>query len=156
MTSTINELNSIVQDFSGRMMNIPETDFSSKPTPGKWSRKEVVGHLIDSGQNNLRRFICGQYETPAPKIVYDQDFWVEANAYQHYKQEDIIALWKLTNAQISSVLTNMKPENSKKTVRSSKDSDEEKTLEWVASDYVKHMKHHLNQVVENAFEISYP
>jgi len=156
MKNTINEINAIVQDFSDRMLDIPETEFSSRPRPEKWSQKEVVGHLIDSGQNNLRRFICGQYEATPPKIVYDQDFWVLANGYQEYNQKDIITLWKLTNGQISSVLTNMKSENRQKTARTSNDSDEEKTLEWLASDYVKHMQHHLNQIFENAFAITYP
>lgn len=156
MKNTINELNTIVEEFSKNMMEIPDSDFSAKPRPEKWSKKEVVGHLIDSGQNNLRRFICGQYETTPPKIVYDQDFWVTANKYQHYRQKDIIDLWKLTNAQISSVLASMPETNYSKTARSTKDTDEERTLEWLAEDYVKHMKHHLNQIFEKAFNITYP
>lgn len=156
MTHTINELNAIVQDFSERMMRIPKALFDSKPRPEKWSKKEVVGHLIDSGQNNLRRFICGQYEAPSSKIVYDQDFWVTANGYQTYKQKDIIELWKLTNHQISSVLANMAVENYTKTVKTDKYSEETRTLEWLAADYVKHMKHHLNQIFDNAFDITYP
>lgn len=156
MTHTINELNAIVQDFSERMMRIPKALFDSKPRPEKWSKKEVVGHLIDSGQNNLRRFICSQYEAPSSKIVYDQDFWVTANGYQTYKQKDIIELWKLTNHQISSVLANMAVENYTKTVKTDKYSEETRTLEWLAADYVKHMKHHLNQIFDNAFDITYP
>jgi hypothetical protein len=156
MKNTINELNTIVKEFSTTMMEIPDSDFSTKPQQKKWSKKEIVGHLIDSGQNNLRRFICGQYESIPPKIVYDQDFWVAANNYQQYDQKDIIELWKLTNTQISSILAGMPETNYKKTARSTKDTDEEKTLEWLAADYVKHMKHHLNQIFEKSFDITYP
>ena len=156
MKNTVDELNVLVQQFSERMMQIPEADFSAKPRPEKWSKKEVVGHLIDSGQNNLRRFICGQYEINPPKIVYRQDFWVAANLYQQYAQKDIIDLWKLTNHQISYVLNSMPKANHNKKVKSSQHSDDEKTLEWLAADYVKHMKHHLNQIFDNVFEITYP
>ncbi len=156
MKNTIHELDAIVQEFYKRLIQIPETDFVAKPRPEKWSKKEVVGHLIDSGQNNLRRFVCGQYETVPPKIVYDQDFWVAANGYQQYKKEDIITLWKLTNAQISCILTRMAAENYRKTAKTDKHSEDEKTLEWLAADYVKHLKHHLNQIFENAFDITYP
>lgn len=156
MKNTISELETIVENYSARMSSIAEAEFSSKPQPGKWSKKEVVGHLIDSGQNNLRRFICGQYEETPPKIVYQQDFWVAANGYQEYSQENIINLWKLTNGQISAVLKNMPSENYLNTVKTDRYSETEKTLEWLAADYVKHMKHHLNQIFENAFAITYP
>lgn len=156
MKKIIVELDSIVTEFSGRLMRLAENDFAATLKPGKWSKKEIVGHLIDSGQNNLRRFICGQYESIPPKIVYDQDFWVASNLYQQYKKEDIIQLWKLTNAQISYVLTSMPAHNKTKTARTDKSSEEEKTLHWLAADYVKHMKHHLNQIFDNSFDITYP
>ena len=156
MKKIIEELDSIVTEFSIKLMRHSENDLAAKLKPGKWSKKEIVGHLIDSGQNNLRRFICGQYESVPPKIVYDQDFWVASNQYHQYKKEDIIQLWKLTNAQISYVLTSMPEKNHTKTTRTDQSSEDEKTLHWLAADYVKHMKHHLNQIFENSFDIIYP
>jgi hypothetical protein len=102
MKNTINELQSLLNEYSIKFAAISEPDFSHKPLPTKWSKKEVVGHLIDSAQNNLRRFIVAQYE-PQPKIVYDQDFWVNANGYQQMKKEEVISLWKLVNERICSV-----------------------------------------------------
>src|SRR5687767_13139309 len=104
MQTVIDELNLVVDTFAAKIAKIPEPDFSNKPLPHKWSKKEVLGHLIDSGQNNMRRFICGQYESVPPKIVYDQDFWVAANNYRNLEKENVIALWKLVNRQISSIL----------------------------------------------------
>jgi DinB superfamily len=60
MKSVTTELITIITDFSNRIAEIPEAEFSAKPNPTKWSKKEVLGHLIDSAENNLRRFICGQ------------------------------------------------------------------------------------------------
>jgi len=97
MKNVIRELRALVAEYSIKFNAIHDSEFSNKPLPHKWSKKEVVGHLIDWAQNNLRRFIVAQYEPQPPKIVYDQDFRVKANGYQQMKKEDVIALWKLVN-----------------------------------------------------------
>jgi DinB superfamily len=148
------ELKSIVEEFATKISTIPESEFSAKPQLNKWSKKEVLGHLIDSAENNLRRFICGQYETPAPKIKYNQDFWVSANQYQTTPSKDVIENWRLINLKIGRILNQMPKENYSKTC----DFGDGKflTLEWLATDYVKHLKHHLNQIIPQSFDIVYP
>jgi hypothetical protein len=59
---------------------IGEPAFSSKPAPGKWSKKQIIGHLIDSATNNHQRFVRAQFET-RPRIYYDQNKW---NEYSYY------------------------------------------------------------------------
>ena len=151
MQNIVNDLDRTVNAYSEKFMSIPDHEFSAKPNPEKWSRKEVVGHLIDSAQNNLRRFIVGQYENVPSKIVYDQDFWVAANGYQQMDKNEIVLLWKLINQRICSVLSNMPETNYAKISITS----EAHTLEWLAEDYVKHMKHHINQVIPGSFDIIY-
>ena len=155
MEKTIDELNGIVDAFLTKIKSIPENEFSKKPLPDKWSKKEVLGHLIDSGQNNLRRFICGQYEKTPPKITYDQDFWVAANGYQQMKKEDVIVLWRLINQRISEVIRNMPVENYTLSCDTGKDRIDLHPLQWLANDYVKHMKHHLNQILPGSFDVIY-
>jgi len=155
MQQVVNELNTVVTQFADKIGKFSEAELSEKPLPNKWSKKEVVGHLIDSGQNNLRRFIAGQYET-SPKIVYDQDFWVNANNYQQMSGKDVIELWRLVNKQIANVLARMSAERYNKTCNTSKGEVQLRSLEWLAEDYVKHMKHHLNQVIKGSFDIVYP
>ena len=135
---------------------MPENDFSAKPSPVKWSKKEVLGHLIDSAQNNLRRFICGQYEAVPSKIVYDHDHWVTLNAYQQAESKEIIALWVLLNKRIASVLEKMPSISYSNLSDTGKNSISTHSLEWLASDYVKHLKHHLNQILPHSFDIRYP
>lgn len=148
------ELQGIIENFTIKISAISEPEFSAKPLARKWSRKEVLGHLIDSAENNLRRFICGQYEVPAPKIKYQQDFWVAANQYQHTPSKDVIENWRLINLKICRALQQMPIENYSKNC----DFGDWKflTLEWLAIDYVKHLKHHLNQIIPNSFDIVYP
>src|SRR5436190_10055554 len=143
MQTTIMELEEIVALFSNKLNQLSEEELSVKKIPGKWSRKEVIGHLIDSAQNNLRRFICGQYEKEPPAIIYAQNFWVEANGYNKMNKEDIISLWKLINERICAVLQNMPVENYSRNCNTGKDAVELHSLQWLAEDYNKHLKHHL-------------
>jgi hypothetical protein len=156
MEATISELNTIVSDYSLKIGAIPEQGFSIKPSPNKWSKKEVLGHLIDSAQNNLRRFICAQYETSPPKIVYEQDYWVRANAYQQMDTKEVIGLWILINSRVAAVLEQMPSNAYARECDTGKNSASLHSLEWLANDYVKHLKHHLNQIIPNSFDIAYP
>ena len=152
MKNVILELRQIVTDFNQKINAIPDADFSAKPLPDKWSKKEVIGHLIDSAQNNLRRFICGQYEVPPPAITYQQDFWVDSNGYQYMNRPEIMQLWVLINGRICAVLENMPEGNYSKQCN----TGNLHTLEWLAADYVKHMKHHINQIISGSFNVVYP
>ena len=153
MKKTIEELDQIIRDYARKISEISESEFSAKPNPTKWSKKEVVGHLIDSAQNNLRRFICGQYESSPPKIVYDQDRWVASNNYIQMDSQEIIELWKLINKRIIAILKQMRSTNYSLNCDTGKDASNLHSLEWLADDYVKHMKHHLNQIIPNSFDI---
>jgi hypothetical protein len=155
MNHTIQELEQIVKSYADKFNSMSDIEFSAKPHADKWSKKQVVGHMIDSAQNNLRRFICGQYESTPPKIVYDQNFWVEANGYQNTTKEDVIMQWKLINLSICSVLRNMSPENYSKVADTERDKIQLHSLEWLAADYVRHLKHHVNQVIPKSFDVVY-
>ena len=155
MEKIITELHEIILAFSVRIKEIETNEFIAKPNPAKWSKKEVLGHLIDSAHNNLRRFVAGQYEQQ-PNIVYDQDFWVSINDYQHMNDADVIALWKLLNERIIAVLNKMPLEYYNRSCDTGKISPSIHTMQWLAADYVKHLKHHLNQIIAGSFNITYP
>ncbi|HRI80392.1 MAG TPA: DinB family protein [Cyclobacteriaceae bacterium] len=154
MKDTVRELEGIVSLYAKAFDRISEEEFSKKPLPNKWSKKEVLGHLIDSAQNNLRRFIAGQYENN-PKIFYEQDFWVQAEGYQQAPAKDVILFWKLINEKICRVLSAMDPANYSRKADTGKQSVNLLTLEFLAEDYVKHMKHHINQIIPGSYDIIY-
>lgn len=156
MKEVAEELNQIIDDFVLKINKIPDEEFSAKPLPHKWSKKEVLGHLIDSALNNHRRFVCGQYEPTPPKIRYDQDFWAKANDYQNSKKEDVILLWKLINKKIGDTLSVMPEQNYSRTCNTGEETEQLHSIEWLAIDYVKHLKHHLNQIIAGSFAITYP
>ena len=143
MEKSIQQLQSIIDNYSGQLDSLHEDEWIHKPNPAKWSRKEVLGHLIDSAQNNIRRFIVAQYEDK-PKIVYAQDNWVAAANYQNYVTKDLVDLWMLLNKHICMVLKNI-PEGAEERLS---ETSEPHSIKWLAADYNKHLLHHLHQVLD--------
>ncbi|HTF17852.1 MAG TPA: DinB family protein [Chryseolinea sp.] len=140
-------LRQLTADYATRLQQIDDDTFGAKPRPEKWSKKEILGHLIDSAENNLRRFITTQYEAEPPHIVYDQDFWVTANDYNQVAAHELVSLWKLLNNRIAAVLENLPASKSEKLCNTGKGVDEFHTLRFLAVDYLAHAEHHLKQLM---------
>src|SRR5580658_1586876 len=138
-------LQKIIGQFSPLLSQIEESKFISKPSPEKWSKKEILGHLIDSAQNNIRRFIVAQYED-LPLVNYRQDEWVRLAGYQTYTKEELVQLWTLLNKHLYRVLALMTNEGTKRKCLTR--SGEAYSMEWLAADYNKHMLHHLHQIMD--------
>lgn len=129
---------------------INESDFTHKPAPGKWSKKEILGHLIVSATNNHHRFVRAQFEELVV-VPYAQDEW---NAVSHFNDMDtahVINFWAIYNQHLVELIKRMPTENLARICVVGKD---EVTLEWLIEDYVAHMEHHLRQIVgaENVLE----
>jgi hypothetical protein len=122
---------------------IPEDAASKKPAPTKWSKKEILGHLIDSAANNHQRFMRLQLQTEISLPGYDQDDWVRLNRYQQRTWNEIVTLWSAYNRHLASVIESL-DDSALGHVWHSPDGDV--TLEFIASDYVRHLKHHLAQI----------
>ena len=135
-------LEAIISHYHPALKSLDESALAHKPSPAKWSKKEIMGHLIDSAQSNIRRFIVAQYEEN-PTINYNQEKWVAISAYQKWNSNDLIELWHLLNKQICGILKNTSSETAQRLCM----TEELHSIEWVAQDYIKHLKHHLHQVL---------
>ena len=78
----VSALASVVAHALPLLSAISEDAASKKPAPNKWSKKEILGHLIDSAANNHQRFMRLQLQTEISLPGYDQDDWVRLNHYQ--------------------------------------------------------------------------
>lgn len=134
-----------VNSVSAWFLSQDDEQLSARPAPGKWSRKEIIGHLCDSAMNNIQRFIRGQYEENS-RINYEQDNWVSLSAYNSRSKEELIALWSSLNKHLCRIIEHMPPENHNRTCIMMSLGNETKsyTLKWIAEDYLRHMEHHLN------------
>ena len=120
-------------------------DWESRTVPGKWSNKEIIGHLTDSAMINLQRFVRCTYEENF-KLIYEQNEWVAAQHYQNMDIDDLLKLWQLVNLQITRVLSNYPANRLQAQCDSSKNGVGLHTVEWLANDYVEHLQHHLDQI----------
>ena len=136
------DLQAIISHYHPALKSQDEFGLAHKPSPAKWSKKEIIGHLIDSAQSNIRRFIAAQYEEN-PTIVYNQEKSVIIAGYQHWNSNDLIDLWYLLNRQICEILKNTSSETAQRQCW----TEELHTIEWLAHDYLKHLKHHMHQVL---------
>ena len=143
MQKIASQLVTLIDQHTKALHAISADKMEYKPSATKWSKKEIIGHMADSAQNNIRRFVVAQYED-APHIVYNQDQWVAISNYQQYKTADLIGLWQLLNKHIVVILKNISPEMAKRTCQ----TQDLHTIEWLADDYVKHLRHHLHQVLD--------
>ena len=145
MQKIIGDLKAALEKYRILLEQISETDFSVKSAPEKWSKKEELGHIIDSAQNNIQRFIRVQYEENV-HIMYHPDNWVAFNDYQSRDLKELLELWYLLNKQIIAILKRM-PASAYETLMSfDKDASVKNTALFVAEDYVKHMVHHLESI----------
>ena len=152
METTIQHLTKLVGIYTRRLEALTDETYAWEPHPQKWSKKEILGHLVDSAQNNIRRFIVCQYEDK-PMIAYDQDAWVKYTNYQDYPVADLIQLWTLLNRHMCIVLANIGPEAAlRKCVMG---HGEPQTIKWLAADYCDHLLHHLHQILD-LDPIAYP
>jgi hypothetical protein len=118
---------------------------SRRPAPDKWSKKETLGHLIDSAANNHQRFVRLQLGSSIDLPGYDGDEWVRIQRYQELPWREIIDLWQLYNTQLASVIHHVNPDALRHVwhMPDGKDLD----LEFIMRDYVVHLRHHLDQVL---------
>jgi hypothetical protein len=143
MQKTIEQLEVAIAKHYPLLSQLTEEELGYRYDTGKWSRKEEIGHLIDSAQNNIRRFIEAQYQLATAPVVYNQDEWVKRSSYDTYNAQDLIELWRLLNNHILHILQAM-PEHLYGSICL---CDEPRTLEWLAEDYCKHMEHHLQRIL---------
>ncbi len=144
MQSTLHKLEILVSHVPALLRKVPEAEFSAKPSPAKWSKKEILGHLLDSAANNLQRFIRAQFED-SPHIRYAQDDWVKHNHYADEPSEEVISFWEHFHRHLLWVMRNIPEENLERTCSSGEPVP--MTLRWLCADYVDHQVYHLSQIL---------
>jgi hypothetical protein len=144
MKDIAKNLEGLIDRSAHRLFDITEADSEVCPAPGKWSKKEIIGHLIDSASNNHQRFVRAQ-ETPALTIPgYAQSFWVDRQGYQSEPWKTLVALWTTYNTHLAHVIAHIPEDCSNNSVAVGENKPV--TLKWLAEDYVRHAEHHLEQI----------
>ncbi|GAB3786247.1 DinB family protein [Spirosoma horti] len=143
----LDRLTTYIDQIPTGLRHLPEAQITSQQ-PGKWSRKEILGHLIDSAINNLKRFTDAQFANGSYLVQpYNQDELVRVNQYQHVPLEHLLVLWQSLNRQILVVIRVIPEDTLNQPIQFSQINTEPKTLEWLINDYVAHLEHHLKTLL---------
>jgi hypothetical protein len=135
----------IIQKARPELEAIDEERASTRTIDGKWSIKEIIGHLIDSAANNHQRFVRLQNAAENVSIRYDQEFWVNVQAYQSAKWVNLVDLWYYYNKHLSHVVEYLN--QAMLDNKCDMGYTEQKTLDFVVKDYIRHLEHHLKQIL---------
>jgi len=144
-----------IESARGQLLQISEEQSEVAPAPGKWSPKEIVGHLIDSAANNHQRFVRAQFTDDLIFPGYQQDEWVRVQCYNTRLWAELVELWRFYNQHLAHLMA-MTPEEVRTKSRARHNlhllawqpvaESEPVTLEYFMRDYIGHLQHHLDQI----------
>ncbi|MTI31070.1 DinB family protein [Xanthovirga aplysinae] len=145
MKETKIKLEHLIQEVKQFFTSSPLAEIGEKPSAEKWSKKEILGHLIDSGINNLQRFTEIPFESK-PYLVrkYNQVELVRINDYQNSDLNEILQLFLAINQRILRIIELQAVETLDFPV--TLHNKQEVNLRFLIEDYVNHMEHHLRQI----------
>lgn len=145
MENTIINFEQLLNDNS---INFPTIDNAvlEVKNPGKWSKKEILGHLVDSAIHNLVRFTEINYlEKPYHHRPYNQTELVNLNQYQSMDINELTQLWLSLNKQIIRIFKNVDKKALDYQIILSDQSVID--LKFLMTDYVEHLEYHINQIL---------
>ena len=155
MKEAIEDFRHTVEEASARLLSISDEESAREKAPGKWSPKEIIGHLIDSASNNHQRFVRTQFRDDLAFLGYQQEAWVKVQRYASEPWYQLVTLWKTFNLHLAHVMEHV-PEDALKKPRVKHNLDEiawqtvskeePVTLEYFMLDYIGHLKNHLRQI----------
>ncbi|WP_445486892.1 DinB family protein [Niallia sp. 03133] len=148
-------MNNLIDELENILSSMPEKinslmDLENRPLRPKWSKKEILGHLCDSGNVNHQRFV--DIITSADGLVtlegYNQDLLVEIHQYHHlFTVEELLHLWTSINKQIVVLLANLSEDQWR--LECKLENETIQTLKWLVADYIQHMIHHFKHILAN-------
>jgi hypothetical protein len=144
MKALSEKLSRIVEFAEPILQKVSETQSARPALEGGWSRKQVIGHLIDSASNNHQRFVRASLQDSLEFPRYDQDGSARVQSPQDAPWPLLVALWKSYNLYLAHVIAHLPPSHLKTQCRIG--DEEPVSLQFLAEDYLTHLLHHLDQI----------
>jgi len=146
MKDIAQQIRSIIAAAEPRLSRMNNDGMGFKSTPHEWSKKEILGHLIDSATNNHQRFVRAVNNVAVQFPTYDQDEWVRIQQYNETPWSSLVALWSAYNNHLSRVIECIPRDAESSPCNIGK--EEPVPLDYVIKDYLRHLRHHLEKILE--------
>jgi hypothetical protein len=111
---------------------------------GGWTRKQIVGHLLDSATNNRQRFVRAGAEDGHSGPQYGQDAWVAAHGYAEQPWATLLAWWETEHEILMAVVDRVPADRLEANYKVGDDAPV--TLRFLIEDYIAHQRWHLKQL----------
>jgi hypothetical protein len=144
MSEIAQELMAEVERAEATLRALGEAEVSQDRGPGKWTRKEILGHLIDSAANNHQRFVRAQSADLLVWPGYEQNAWVAVQRHRERPWPELVGLWVALNRHLAHVIEVTAPDKLRTSCVIGGRAPV--TLEWLMRDYLRHLRHHLEQL----------
>jgi hypothetical protein len=151
------DLRQTVETAAARLMALSELQVQASAREGRWSAKEIVGHLIDSAANNHSRFVRAQATDDLAFAGYEQEYWVGVQHYDEVPWPALVGFWQAYNLHLAHVVAHIpaatlaaprSPHTLDKIAWQTVDPGTPTTLAYLVGDYIGHLKMHLRQIDE--------
>jgi hypothetical protein len=133
-----------LDDLHRTLVALPVTLADTPWRDGGWTRKQIVGHLLDSAANNRQRFVRAATEGKYVGPKYLQDAWVAAHGYASQSWETLLTWWEAEHEILMAVVDRI-PEDRLEAPCVIGD-DAPVTLRFLIEDYVGHQRWHMKQL----------
>jgi hypothetical protein len=140
---------------SAELQKISETVAAEIPRGGDaWSRKQELGHLIDSATNNHVRFVRASLEPEFRGTGYDQNGWVRLHAYTDLSWATLVEFWRQYNSLLVHLVRHIPAQRLGTSCFIGPAGPV--TLAFLIEDYILHMQHHLDHILDREKITAYP
>jgi hypothetical protein len=144
MQSSVQLLRHLLESEPLQLAALSDSTAGAKASPGKWSPKEELGHLLDSAANNHQRIVRALLEDRPAMPGYEQQRWAQAHRYQQRDWRELIDSWAALNRQLLGVAAGLNDSDWTRTCTIAGAAPV--TLKFVFEDYLTHMSHHLAHI----------
>ncbi|MFG0246179.1 MAG: DinB family protein [Phycisphaerales bacterium JB052] len=145
-----------IAELSEDLFELQESFVSKPRKEGAWSRKQILGHLIDSASVNHQRFMEAQVNGSIVFEGYAHQRWVELQGYQEQDWEELVTLWSALNMHLCTLVERIPEEILGKQHPEHRfdqmafrpvPKDQPSTLGYLIEDYFAHLQYHLDQIL---------
>ncbi len=127
------------------LASIPESQAGHRYAPGKWSLRELMGHLVDGERIFAYRALRFSRKDTTNLPSFDEDDFVAASAFDQCRLEDLLEEFRLARQGNLRMFRNMAPEMLELRGTANHNAMSVRALACVMAG---HLRHHLGVVKE--------